>query len=459
MFFAPAGLTVKLGDANDDEHATPDVAPIGVGYFLVRSRLRITRDGGQSFLAVPNDTDLPTTSICSEIATPEPPIQAPAITVQSTKSSSSTLPFSGLGESVWSKLATPSSSFAITPNKPTVALKLTLIQSTTPKSTTDLDIANLSDASSVASTNSTSVDESSTPAQSPDTVVPTKYHRLITFLISQHDAGHAEVPLPEIGIDRSKHPNLYADLVGKRLQDIMKAARDDGVIILRGAGQTLRACYDRTYDSTLAARSFPAAASSASECEDSDQDSDATSSSGESSAESSDAEYSSSDLHVPLKYRRLIGYLRERHAAGEPQVHFSSIGGDRSKNIRLYADLPAKITIAMEQMKLEGYVKLGGDPSNMWATLVEPSRRPVWPLPAHRVGKQDPRFAGLIAFLRESDTSRVLWSKIGAHRNKNLSLFSAASDGFKKFMEEAQQEGIILNGGEPAGREWAQLMI
>ncbi|KZV75961.1 hypothetical protein PENSPDRAFT_646766 [Peniophora sp. CONT] len=47
ILFAPAGLGLK-----EDEFGSGEVAPLGRGYVLVKSRLRITRDGGHSLLAV-----------------------------------------------------------------------------------------------------------------------------------------------------------------------------------------------------------------------------------------------------------------------------------------------------------------------------------------------------------------------------------------------------------------------
>lgn len=66
IIFAPSGLGVKTVDTfpgawdDDNDSATlfqngyGAVTPFGQGYLLVRSRQRITLDGGQSLLAVPN---------------------------------------------------------------------------------------------------------------------------------------------------------------------------------------------------------------------------------------------------------------------------------------------------------------------------------------------------------------------------------------------------------------------
>jgi hypothetical protein len=58
MLFAPSGLSVRwTTDDDDSDHCdapiqTGAIAPLGPGYLLVKSRLRITRDGGHSMLAV-----------------------------------------------------------------------------------------------------------------------------------------------------------------------------------------------------------------------------------------------------------------------------------------------------------------------------------------------------------------------------------------------------------------------
>lgn len=62
--FAPNGLGVRIptrvaaglnnGDEADKSTPTREVAPIGQGYFQIQSRLRVTRDGGHSILAVPD---------------------------------------------------------------------------------------------------------------------------------------------------------------------------------------------------------------------------------------------------------------------------------------------------------------------------------------------------------------------------------------------------------------------
>jgi hypothetical protein len=56
LLFAPAGLGLHSGDDLEDLLSGTDVgqraAPLGQGYLIVQSRLRITRDGGHSLLAV-----------------------------------------------------------------------------------------------------------------------------------------------------------------------------------------------------------------------------------------------------------------------------------------------------------------------------------------------------------------------------------------------------------------------
>lgn len=62
--FAPNGLGVRIptrvaaglsdGEEADESTLTREVAPIGQGYFQIQSRLRVTRDGGHSILAVPD---------------------------------------------------------------------------------------------------------------------------------------------------------------------------------------------------------------------------------------------------------------------------------------------------------------------------------------------------------------------------------------------------------------------
>jgi hypothetical protein len=51
ILFSPNGLAIRSND-DDDEALHNLVTPIGQGYLVVRSRLRITRDGGHSLLAV-----------------------------------------------------------------------------------------------------------------------------------------------------------------------------------------------------------------------------------------------------------------------------------------------------------------------------------------------------------------------------------------------------------------------
>lgn len=66
--FAPSGLGVKAGASSHSTSSSASsshlrsgggfVAPFGQGYLLVRSRQRITLDGGHSLLAVPNRPNL-----------------------------------------------------------------------------------------------------------------------------------------------------------------------------------------------------------------------------------------------------------------------------------------------------------------------------------------------------------------------------------------------------------------
>jgi hypothetical protein len=56
MLFAPAGLSVRSSPETDRDDPTkpaaPSVAVLGQGFLLVRSRPRITHDGGQSLMAI-----------------------------------------------------------------------------------------------------------------------------------------------------------------------------------------------------------------------------------------------------------------------------------------------------------------------------------------------------------------------------------------------------------------------
>lgn len=67
IIFAPSGLGVKNvvafpgawdGSSASSAHASGVVTPFGQGYLLVRSRQRITRDGGHSLLAVTKKSEV-----------------------------------------------------------------------------------------------------------------------------------------------------------------------------------------------------------------------------------------------------------------------------------------------------------------------------------------------------------------------------------------------------------------
>jgi hypothetical protein len=83
ILFSPNGLAARVQRADEDASTSSCVVPsrVGQGYLVVRSRLRITQDGGHSLLAVPHTPlssrlSRPSTETVAE--PPAPPVVQPA---------------------------------------------------------------------------------------------------------------------------------------------------------------------------------------------------------------------------------------------------------------------------------------------------------------------------------------------------------------------------------------------
>jgi hypothetical protein len=346
MMFAPAGLAVKEDSG--------DVAPIGQGYLIVRSRLRITQDGGQSLLAIQEEDAAADTSSAS--ATSPSHSTAPSLsdTGSSAATSSSFTQGRGaasggaaspviLSQSTISELmglnvqATPS---AIPPPHVAVSQHVTTIP---PPLMVPPVVPVHVTAATTRIFNETHVP---TPAplaaiSTPKPSVPTAYRGLVSFLKLRRDAGKPEALYTDIGDDKNRNPKAYNTLPPK-IKNMLESARLLGLVVLGGKGNKQWAkLSDMTYCSLHASSSSSVPSISAS-------------------------------ASISPEFAGLVQLLREKQQAGVTRVMWTMVGEHRSQNQSMYALAPKAIKDVIMQANASGLVTIGGDiggPGAQWVQL------------------------------------------------------------------------------------------
>lgn len=215
MLFAPSGLGVKeVVDADDDfEDLEPRrVAALGQGYLLVRSRLRITCDGGQSLLAVADDRT--------------PTRLGPVIVDHS---SAGTVPTATFVQST----IPPTSGISQSTGQPTTAASSLAPESRATSPASSTSSATIVEPISVGSSELHKpgpVAATQTTKQAPS--VPAQFVALIAYLREQRRAGTTRVSWSVIGQRRRKNNALYSG----KLANAMEAARAAGLVKLGHTG-------------------------------------------------------------------------------------------------------------------------------------------------------------------------------------------------------------------------------
>jgi hypothetical protein len=467
MFFAPAGLAVQGpgGDSDESTFGSECVAPIGQGYFLVRSRLRITQDGGQSLLAVRDEVLAAEEECKSDQREPSYLRSSSADSPEPSIGSSS--PFSGRSESLGAHSPTSGATSLEEIPAPPSKVPPTSYATVTPQVSEPI----------------TNIDPGS------------QYARLLFFLGEQHYAGITQVLWAHIGEDRRKHPLLYP-LQPMKLRSLLQQAKADGVVELGEGGKpgnewarSLVEPADTTpshlnelvdvsgsdgYSHHLSSTVLPAYADvNTSSCK-----------LAPASLYQSRASISTSPpLEIPVEWRGLVARLQELQQTGPARVTLTRIGDHRHQHPHLYTGLPTKMKQLAAAAQLSGIVTTGGAADGQWVQLatsyasLEPvtlpassTRVPPFAPPPplglsgmpHVSGGRDSEFSGLVNFLRERllvGIDLVEWSAIGEHRGANPAAYPPQPQRLKSVLELAQAAGVIECGNFEPGRGWAKLRL
>jgi hypothetical protein len=427
MFFAPAGLAVQ--DSGDDHigstHRVDSATPIGQGYFLVRSRLRITQDGGQSLLAVRDNTG---------------PIEEGGGPNRSYPSSTASL---------------SSGSLQVTPNVSPLPSDYSVVGHATSHMT-----AFQGSYASPALSSSPSSSNLSVNNATPNLMnVPSKasYTRLSEFLREHHRAGIARVIWGTIGVDRRTHPSRYPSFPLK-LKALLQQAEADGVVVLGDQDKPGHEWASSLIDS-----------------EDDNLESSETS--GCSSAPSLSELGTSENTDVPARWCGLVAFLRESRHAGHVYMTLTQIGVHRSTHPHRYSELPKKMKELVVAAQSSGLVTIDSSDTELRVELTgvylapgsqtsgSPSRLDTFASSSNpRLSKPsqvlDQRFGGLVSFLRErllAGTHKVEWTAIGANRGLNPSAYPSEPQKLKALLELAREAGVVECGELASGQGWAKL--
>jgi hypothetical protein len=340
MMFAPAGLAVKEDNG--------DVAPIGQGYLIVRSRLRITQDGGQSLLAIQEEDAAADTSSASATS----PSHSTAPSLSDTGSSSSASPSSTQGRGAASSGATSPVILSQSTISDLMGLSVQPTPSATPPPMSTPAISQHSPpppvavctpvyvtAAALIARSQMPVPLLAAPATSRITTpsVPTEYRGLVAFLRSRRDAGEEQVSLTDVGADRGANPHNYRTFPSK-LKTALEKAHSLGIVVLGGKGNNQWVKLPNVVQSTSLPSPEP----------------------------SSSAPYSA----ACVKFAGLIECLRENHQAGVARVLWSVVGEHRIRNKSQYVMAPTSFKDMINEAEALGIITIGGTgPGKEWVQL------------------------------------------------------------------------------------------
>lgn len=217
MMFAPAGLGVKsnsLASQWEDEHtsmAPQSVAALGQGYLVVRSRPRVTRDGGQSLLAVVNEHASSRLRPVSTGTNSDSGVSDVGSRATSPGEASSSVGLSNRDQA---------------PAPPVISIPIATQTPPPPAAAAPAPPAPVNPAPVP-----THVVPPPAPTNAPR-AVPLPYAGLVTYLRQQRRAGFPWVSFSDVGKHRSEHPASYR--TGK-LVKFLEEAQAAGVVRLDNA--------------------------------------------------------------------------------------------------------------------------------------------------------------------------------------------------------------------------------
>jgi hypothetical protein len=334
MMFAPAGLAVKENSG--------DVAPIGQGYLVVRSRLRITQDGGQSLLAIQEEDAAADTSSASATS----PSHSTAPSLSDTGSSAATSSSSTQG---WGAASGGAASPVIlsqstiselmglnvqaTPSATPLPMSAPAISQHAPPPPVTVSTPVYVTAAAPTARSQMPVPLPAPPATSRTTAssVPTEYRGLVAFLRSRRDAGEQNVSLSDVGIDRGANPQNYRTFPSK-LKTGLETAHSLGIVVLGGKGNNQWVKLSNVINPSSSALAST----------------------------------------IPVEFAGLIHCLRHKQQAGVTRVMWTTIGDHRNQNKSMYTMAPKAIKDIIMQANASGLVTVGGDigrPGGQWVQL------------------------------------------------------------------------------------------
>jgi hypothetical protein len=475
MLFAPSGLSVR--SASNSGLSRPDVAALGQGYLLVRSRPRITRDGGQSLMAVAAGAFTAAQVEVTAVSTAPPvPVSqatptlssalapAPGPEVVSTPAATS-MP-APVGDKAGRAPSPSSSSTSRTSSR-------TLTEIIDDRSPPSSPLKQKASQSLIASLEVTT---SSAPCITASDSVTQSVKKVDEAATLSRAATSASVQQPATG-----------EL--ERFRDEWKAEID----------QRTASPNSTQVPAVAAETSRMAASSSSSPMAPTSVVRTAAVTPSTSSLQPATAPATSiqpaSAANVPKEHARLVSYLRTQLAAGAPRVMLSQIGDDRKKYPSLYGTGTLKNIISAAEHAgvvlrstggTGGYVSLAPayrlpatNPTASTSAIRPPvsttatpavasgsvtvARAPLTTSAAQAATPDIPaipvQYRALVTFLRvhhRAGTERVTFTAVGEHRSKNSSQYG--SERLKKLLEAAKSAGIVLLYRAPGGNDTVSLV-
>jgi hypothetical protein len=464
MVFAPAGLAVSQSASESSKAA--NVAPLGQGYLLVRSRLRITQDGGQSLLAVPDRPSAPLQSRPASLTAFLTSQSGSATNVSEVPSVDISLPSTSSCEEQNYHSADHNLREGNAPHPFDMTQAL-------PHSPPIVDIRPLvSRQGNFRTTSNPPVPPGGLISDAKSFPDVSQYARLLSFLGEQHRAGVPQVKWTTIGVDRSTYPSLYP-AQPPRLKAFLQQAEADSILELGNAdrpGHEWAAALTMSPVSQSSHLSEPVNSYSLFNTQPSSAfaPSPAVSTSLKlTAAPAITPSVTSSSAHVShaqdegqsstqgktrsevlARWDGMVTYLREKSRTGQPRVILTQIGIYRSAHPDVFQQLPKKMKDLVTEARADGIVTTGGSNDNLWVQIA----------PAYAV---DGRLLGLVGFLRERRLAgeiRVKWTNIGEHRSTHPSCYPSEPRKLKPFLEFARDAGVIEYGSAEQGQEWVELV-
>jgi hypothetical protein len=319
MMFAPAGLAVKEDSG--------DVAPIGQGYLIVRSRLRITQDGGQSLLAIPEDSAdmMPSAASATSRSTSALSSQSPS----GPMSTNSSVFSSQASSSPVQVPSVPTSQDVKNDDRPLSPSghRSSFLRTTSNTAPQAFTVPKESSENYAVSAAQPSAFAQGTELAPTSSGTPMNHSALLAFLGSQHAAGTARVPWSVVGEHRSKNISSYSQ-APTTLGTILASAEADGDVVTGGQAPNLWV--------KLSAMG---------------------------------QEFSSPAL---ARFAGMVAFLREERLAGNQNISWIRLGIHRAANPSLYAGLPKSLKATVTEAKSLGLVALGGIAPKEWVKLQIP---------------------------------------------------------------------------------------